>query len=82
MAAPPALELDQVPDLSDFDKYVRNQDWLLLLGKALFWEERAGGDGIQACASCHFQAGADNRSKNQLSSGLKDMTAGVDPTAL
>jgi len=31
---------------------------------------RVGSDGIQACASCHFRAGADPRSKNQVSPGL------------
>jgi len=35
------------------------------LGKALFWDTAIGSDG-QACASCHFHAGADSRSKNQL----------------
>ena len=32
---------------------------------------QVGSDGVQACASCHFRAGADPRSKNQLSPGLK-----------
>jgi cytochrome c peroxidase len=36
------------------------------LGKALFWDMQVGSDG-QACASCHFHAGADSRTKNQLS---------------
>src|SRR6185295_16595449 len=31
-----------------------------------FWDMQAGGDGLQACASCHFQAGADVRDRNQL----------------
>jgi cytochrome c peroxidase len=31
------------------------------LGKALFWDEQVGGDGAQACATCHFSAGADSR---------------------
>ena len=38
----------------------------LVLGKALFWDMQVGSDGVQACASCHFNAGADVRSKNQL----------------
>ena len=37
-----------------------------MLGKALFWDMQVGSDGIQACATCHFQAGADVRSKNQV----------------
>jgi cytochrome c peroxidase len=40
------------------------------LGKALFWDMQVGSDGVQACASCHFHAGADNRRKNQISPGL------------
>ena len=40
------------------------------LGKALFWDMQVGSDGVQACATCHFHAGADNRRKNQLSPGL------------
>jgi cytochrome c peroxidase len=31
---------------------------------------QVGSDGITACASCHFHAGADNRSKNQIAPGL------------
>lgn len=37
-----------------------------VLGKALFWDMQVGSDGVQACASCHFHAGVDNRSRNQL----------------
>lgn len=40
------------------------------LGKALFWDTQIGSDGT-ACASCHFQAGADIRTKNQLNPGLR-----------
>jgi cytochrome c peroxidase len=58
--APPA-------NLSDF---VEDETALLKLGKALFWDMQLGSDGIQSCASCHFHAGADNRSKNQISPGL------------
>jgi cytochrome c peroxidase len=31
------------------------------LGKALFWDVQVGGDGRQACASCHYLAGEDTR---------------------
>jgi len=37
-----------------------------VLGKALFWDMQIGSDGVQACGSCHFHAGADNRTRNQL----------------
>ncbi len=57
-----------LPD--DLDKYVKNRQAALQLGKALFWDMQVGSDGIQACASCHFHAGADNRSKNQLNPNI------------
>ena len=56
------------PNLGDF---VADTDAAIALGKALFWDMQVGSDGIQACASCHFRAGADPRSKNQVSPGLK-----------
>ena len=37
-----------------------------VLGKALFWDMQVGSDGVQACGSCHFHAGVDNRTKGQL----------------
>lgn len=37
----------------------------IALGKALFWDANVGSDGM-ACASCHFHAGADRRTKNQV----------------
>jgi hypothetical protein len=37
-----------------------------VLGKALFWDMQVGSDGIQACGSCHFHAGTDNRTRNTL----------------
>ena len=37
-----------------------------ILGKALFWDMQVGSDGVQACGSCHFHAGVDNRTRGQL----------------
>jgi cytochrome c peroxidase len=37
-----------------------------VLGKALFWDMQVGSDGVQACGTCHFNAGVDNRTRNQL----------------
>ena len=51
---------------------VKDQAALVRLGKALFWDMQAGSDGVQACATCHFNGGADSRSKNQISPGLHD----------
>lgn len=47
---------------------------LLILGKALFWDQQVGSDG-QACASCHFQAGADIRFVNSRSPGAANTNA-------
>jgi cytochrome c peroxidase len=51
--------------------------WAKVLGKALFWDQQTGSDG-NACASCHFSAGADPRIKNQLSPGFNDVSHGPD----
>lgn len=59
------------PREQDLAEYVKNTQAAIALGKALFWDMQVGSDGVQACASCHFRAGADPRSKNQLSPGLK-----------
>jgi len=61
-------------------QFVKNQAALIQLGKALFWDMQVGSDGIQACASCHFSAGEDTRSKNQISPGLADTNFGGDGT--
>jgi hypothetical protein len=45
-----------------------------VLGKALFWDMQVGSDGVQACATCHFRAGADPRTKNQISPGFLRVT--------
>ncbi len=56
------------PNLWDF---VTDINAAKVLGKAFFWDQQAGSDGL-ACASCHFQAGADNRVKNQIDPGLRN----------
>ncbi len=66
----PSLKEVSVPETPGLSDFVRNRDAAIALGKALFWDMQAGSDG-QACASCHFHAGADNRTKNQISPGLK-----------
>ena len=59
------------PNDQALSEYVKDKPTAIALGKALFWDMQVGSDGVQACASCHFRAGADPRSKNQLSPGLK-----------
>src|SRR5438034_10684223 len=51
------------------------------LGKALFWDSQAGGDGQIACATCHFHAGADNRTFNTLHPGPDGIFASGGVTA-
>lgn len=60
---PFALPLNETDFIVDRTAAVR-------LGKALFWDMQVGSDGVQACGSCHFNAGADNRVKNQLNPGV------------
>jgi len=49
-------------------RIVVDRDAAIRLGKALFWDIGVGSDGM-ACGSCHFHAGADRRTRNQLNSG-------------
>ena len=60
----------RAPSPAAYSAIVRNRAVLLTLGKALFWDVQVGGPSRQACASCHFHAGADTRTVNQLSPGV------------
>lgn len=66
---PGSLKQIPVPQPSDLNTYVRNRQVATALGKSLFWDMQVGSDGVQSCASCHFRAGADPRSINQLNPG-------------
>ena len=55
---------------------IKNKAAAIALGKMLFWDAQVGSDGL-ACASCHFQAGADNRIKNQINSGMRNASGEV-----
>jgi cytochrome c peroxidase len=65
------------PKLPDLSGIVKDEEWALVLGKALFWDVAVGSDGV-ACASCHFHAGADARISNALSPGLLQLPE-LDP---
>jgi cytochrome c peroxidase len=69
---------DTVLDPNNAYKIIRDKTAAIRLGKALFWDQAAGSDG-QACASCHFVAGADTRLTNQLTPGFKDQTFDQNP---
>lgn len=66
---PGPLRAHMAPEPPKLWEFVRDKKAAIALGKALFWDQRVGSQGM-ACASCHFQAGADPRVKNQLSPGL------------
>jgi cytochrome c peroxidase len=69
-----------VPEALNLNDYIRqtnnvpNRAAVIRLGKALFWDMQVGSDGVQACGTCHFHAGADSRTRNQISPGLKAAT--------
>ena len=65
-----SLKQVPVPMPPDLDQYVVDMEAAVTLGKALFWDMQVGSDGVTACASCHYQAGADVRAKNSVSPGL------------
>jgi cytochrome c peroxidase len=55
------------PKPTNLCRFVKDEPAAVQLGKAWFWEMQVGSDGVTACATCHFYAGADSRVKNQLS---------------
>ncbi len=63
-----ALNTVQVPMPADLDVYIKDRAAAIRLGKALFWDMQVGSAGT-ACASCHYNAGADSRDRNQLNPG-------------
>lgn len=64
-----ALNAADIPPGPNLAGVVIDEAAAIKLGKAFYWDMQSGSDG-QACASCHFLAGADARVTNQLSPGL------------
>lgn len=58
------------------EEIVADRTALVALGKAFFWEMRAGSDGQTACATCHYDAGADGRMIPDVA-GVKRTSLGV-----
>lgn len=67
-----SLKTVPVPGLTQehIRKFIKNKKAVIKLGKALFWETKVGSDNKTACATCHFHAGTDGRTKNIVSPGL------------
>ncbi len=63
------------------DQVVADQQALVALGKAWFWEQRVGSDGQTACASCHYRAGSDARPRS-LGVALRALAPFTDPKLL
>jgi cytochrome c peroxidase len=55
----------KMPPADQLNTFVKDLTWAKILGRALFWDQQVGSDGM-ACASCHFAAGADLRLRNQI----------------
>ncbi|MEH2112613.1 MAG: cytochrome c peroxidase [Nostoc sp.] len=70
-----SLKSISVPQPDNLGDFVKDKVAAIKLGKALFWDMQVGSDGETSCASCHFHAGADNRSKNQINPGLLRINA-------
>jgi cytochrome c peroxidase len=82
-----------VPQPTNLSEFVKDRAAAVRLGQALFWDMQVGSDGVQACASCHFHAGADDRATNAVNpdQGVLDqrtddvqgyMNAGFDEAAV
>lgn len=66
---PVALSTVPVPEPTNLGRFVTDRNAAIRLGKALFWDMQVGSDGKMACASCHFNAGTDGRTRNTLHPG-------------
>src|SRR5438270_8574665 len=69
------------PTASELSGVIQNKSAAIALGKAFFWEMQFGSDGNTACATCHFNAGADSRSFNQTDPGLRRVDGNGNPAA-
>lgn len=57
-------------DETQLNGIVKDKDWLLVLGRAFFWDQQMGSDG-GSCASCHFSAGTDTRLTGQMNPAFR-----------
>ena len=67
------------PTAAELNNVIRNKTAAIALGKAFFWEMQFGSDGFTACATCHFNAGADSRTMNQVDPGLRRVDSSGNP---
>ncbi|HEY7403605.1 MAG TPA: cytochrome c peroxidase [Candidatus Angelobacter sp.] len=69
------------PTAAELSNVVRNKQAAIALGKAFFWDMQFGSDGFTACATCHFNAGADSRTMNQTDPGLRRVDSSGNSSA-
>lgn len=55
-----------VPQPANLSTFVKDTAAAIRLGKALLWDIQVGGDGDQACATCHNTAGSDHQAFNTI----------------
>ncbi|HET8891877.1 MAG TPA: cytochrome c peroxidase [Candidatus Angelobacter sp.] len=69
------------PTTAELANVIKDKNAAIALGKAFFWEMQFGSDGKTACATCHFNAGADSRTGNQTDPGLRRVDGNGFPAA-
>jgi len=69
------------PTAAELADLIQDKNAAIALGKAFFWEMQFGSDGQTACATCHFNAGADSRTMNQADPGLRRVDGNGNPAA-
>jgi len=69
------------PTSAELANLIKDKNAAIALGKAFFWEMQFGSDGKTACATCHFNAGADSRTGNQTDPGLRRVDGNGFPAA-
>lgn len=74
----PPLSRIPVPEPANLSQYVKDKQAAIQLGKALFWDMQVGSDGTQACASCHYGAGADPLSRFRVTRTTNRVNPGRD----
>lgn len=67
--APPSLKTVRPLAPPNLGQFVRDRTAAIQLGKAIYWDMQLGSDGVTACATCHFHAGTDGRTKNTMNPG-------------
>ena len=69
------------PTAAELSNVVLDKSAAIALGKAFFWDMQFGSDGKVACATCHSDAGADNRFVNQINPGQHRVDGNGAPAA-